>query len=309
MILLLAAPRKSLKLTASSKHDVWVAALSELNVTVYTPASPLRHPWTLAKQMVRDVVNARELAWRLFVRDISAQYRQTALGYVWVFVPPLLASLPFIYLNGAGLVHFGSTPIPYAAYAIIGTIIWQTFVDALNAPLKAVGAAKSMLTRINLPHEAILLSSLAQVCFGVLVRMPMLIIAMALFHVVPPLSAVLFPLGLFSLILVGFVLGLLLTPLGILYTDVQQMLPVATSFLMILTPVVYPAPHTHLGAAVAALNPLTPLITTTRDWLTVGMSGDGAAFVVVTLIGFLALVMGWVSLRVAMPHLIARIGS
>jgi hypothetical protein len=30
--------------------------------------------------MARDLVNSRELAWRLFVRDISAQYRQSILG-------------------------------------------------------------------------------------------------------------------------------------------------------------------------------------------------------------------------------------
>ena len=79
--------------------------------------------------MLRDLFSSRELAWRLFIRDISAQYRQSVLGYLWVFIPPLVASLPFIYLNSQGIVKIGGTPIPYAAYAIIGTIIWQVFVD------------------------------------------------------------------------------------------------------------------------------------------------------------------------------------
>jgi len=70
--------------------------------------------------MVRDLIESRELAWRLFVRDISAQYRQSILGYVWVFIPPLVASLPFVYLNAQGIVRFEATPIPYAAYAIVG---------------------------------------------------------------------------------------------------------------------------------------------------------------------------------------------
>ncbi len=88
------------------------------------------------------------------------------LGYVWVFVPPLMASLPFIYLNSAGVIRMGDMPIPYAAYATVGTIIWQTFVDALNSPLRTVNAARSMLTRINFPREAILLSGLLQVGFS-----------------------------------------------------------------------------------------------------------------------------------------------
>jgi lipopolysaccharide transport system permease protein len=283
--------------------------MSELPCTVYTSASQLRHPGVLARQMVSDLINSRELAWRLFVRDISAQYRQSVLGYIWVFIPPLVASLPFIYLNSQGVVRFGHTPIPYAAYAGIGAIVWQTFVDALNAPLRAVVAAKPVLTRVNLPREAILLSALAQVGLGVLVRLPLLIGFMVLFHIAPPVTALLFPIGLLSLILFGFVIGLLLTPLGVLYGDVQQILPVATTFLMLLTPVVYPQPHSGLAAAVAALNPLTPLITTTRDWLTVGATGNMTAFLAITAGALLCLLAGWVGVRVAMPHLIARIGS
>ncbi len=42
---------------------------------VYTPESLLRHPKQLFQQMWRDLLASRELAWRLMVRDISAQYR------------------------------------------------------------------------------------------------------------------------------------------------------------------------------------------------------------------------------------------
>jgi lipopolysaccharide transport system permease protein len=288
---------------------VCAANVSELTCIVYTPASPLRHPATLVRRMVLDLINSRELAWRLFVRDTAAQYRQSILGYIWVFIPPLVASLPFIYLNAQGIVSIRETPIPYAAYAIIGTIIWQVFVDALNAPLRVLTAARPMLTRINLPREAILLSALAQVVLGFLVRLVLLVGVLAWFHIAPTATALLFPVGIFSLILVGFVLGILLTPLGILYNDVQQTLPIATTFLMLLTPVLYPTPRSGLGASIASLNPLTPLVTSTRDWLTVGTTQHMTAFFVITSISLICLLLGWVAMRVAMPHLIARIGS
>jgi homopolymeric O-antigen transport system permease protein len=221
----------------------------------------------------------------------------------------LVTSLPFIYLNSQGVMTVGHTRVPYAAYAIIGTTIWQVFVDALNAPLRTAILAKPVLMRINLPREAIFLSALAQVVLGFLVRLVLLIGTLAWFHMVPPVTALLFPVGIASLILVGFVVGVLLTPLGILYSDVQQMLPILTTFLMLLTPVVYATPQAGFAASVAALNPLTPLVTATRDWLTLGATADGLAFSVVTLIALAALLFGWVTMRVAMPHLIARIGS
>ena len=76
---------------------------------------------SVLREMFRDLRASRELAWRLFVRDTSAQYRQSMLGYVWAFLPPLVASVPFIFLNSQGVVNIEGTPIPYPAYALIGT--------------------------------------------------------------------------------------------------------------------------------------------------------------------------------------------
>ena len=55
-----------------------MTADSRENVTVYTPASALRQPSRLIAAMFRDIWRGRGLAWRLAVRDISAQYRQAA---------------------------------------------------------------------------------------------------------------------------------------------------------------------------------------------------------------------------------------
>ena len=283
--------------------------MSDLRLTAYTPESPLRDPRRLVRDMMRDLAASRELAWRLFIRDVSAQYRQSILGYLWVFIPPLFASMPFVYLNAQGVIQVGETPIPYAAFAIISMIIWQVFADSLNAPLRAVSAARSILTRINLPREAILLSALAQVCFGFLVRLLLLVGVMAWFHHVPPAMALLFPVGILSLILFGFVIGILITPLGLLYGDVQQTLPIITTFLMFLTPVLYPVPQSGIAATVADINPLTPLIVATRDWLTIGTTSYVSGFILVTSLALAFLLLGWVVFRVAMPHLIARSGN
>jgi homopolymeric O-antigen transport system permease protein len=278
-------------------------------VTIYSPESPLQAPGRFVREMVADLVACRELAWRLFVRDLSAQYRSSVLGYVWVFVPPLIASLPFVYLNSAGVLKVGDTPIPYAAYATVGTIIWQTFVDALNSPLKSANAARSILTRISFPREAILLSGLLHVGFSFLARLVLLVMVFAVFGLVPAATAPLFFVGMASVGLTGFMVGLLLTPIGLLYGDVQHTLPIASTFLMLLTPVIYPVPASGLAAMVAAINPLTPLVTTTRDWLTTGSAPHVGGFVVVSIVTMTFLLLGWIAYRLALPHLIARLGN
>jgi lipopolysaccharide transport system permease protein len=283
--------------------------MSQPSAVVYTPDSPLRHPFRLLGDMLRDLAASRELAWRLFVRDISAQYRQSALGYVWAFAPPLVAGLPFIFLNSQGIVSMGQTRIPYAAYAMIGTVTWQVFVDAINSPLRTVTAAKTMLTRINFPREAVLLSGFGQVIFNFLIRLILLGGVLVATKLAPAPTAWLFPVGVLALILVGFAIGVLLTPLGMLYGDIQQVIPVATTFLMLLTPVLYPMPKVGLAARVAQRNPLTPLVIATRDWLTVGVTDQSRGFAIVTAGALVLLMTGWILYRLALPHLIARSGN
>jgi lipopolysaccharide transport system permease protein len=298
------------KSTVTNMHEtIKLVATNSLPVKVYTPESPLCHPGRFLREMFRDLHASRELAWRLFVRDTSAQYRQSMLGYVWAFLPPLVASLPFIFLNSQGVMTTEGTSIPYPAYAMIGTIIWQVFADALNSPLKTVLAAKSMLVKINLPREAILLSGLGQVIFSFLIRLVLLTLVFIWFKIVPPVTMLLFPIGILALILVGFTLGVLLTPLGLLYNDVQQTIPIATTFLMLLTPVVYPPPQTGLAAIVAAWNPLSPLIVVTRDWMTTGDATQIAAFAIITTVAIVVFFGGWILYRVALPHIIARMGG
>jgi lipopolysaccharide transport system permease protein len=283
--------------------------MSNLPLTVYTPDSPLRNPGRLIREMFSDLLASRELAWRLFVRDTSAQYRKSILGYIWAFLPPLVTSLPFIFLNSQGVVSMGETPIPYAAYAMVGTIIWQVFVDALNSPLRTVSAAKPMLARINFPREAILLSGLGQVLLNFLIRLVLLVGVFLWYEISLPAMAMLSLVGIVALIVVGFVLGIMLTPIGILFSDVQQALPVFTLFLLFITPVLYAPPTSGVAARVAALNPLTPLVLATRDWLTLGTTVHVLPFLIVSTVALILLFLGWLIYRLALPHLIVRIGN
>lgn len=122
-------------------------------------------------------------------------------------------------------------------------------------------------------------------------------------------SLLLFPIGLLSLILVGTAIGLLLTPVGVLYTDIGKGLPLLMQFLMYLTPVVFPLPKEGIAATIYVLNPLSPIILTARDWLT-GIPPEhliGLVLVNICTAGLLLVV--WIVFRLAMPILIERMSA
>lgn len=276
---------------------------------IYTPEPLLGHPVTLVKNIGKDLMAGRELAWRLFIRDLSAQYRQTYLGYIWAFLPPLVASMTFIFLNSQGIVNIDTGGIPYPAFAMMGTLLWQVFVDAITCPPAALTAAKPMLAKINFPREAILMGGLYMVLFNFLVRLLLVAAVMAWWKIMPSASLLFFPVAMASLLITGFAIGLAITPLAGLYGDVTRAVPMVAQFWMLLTPVVYPARTEGLAGILATWNPVSPLITCARESLTGIPLTHLPSFFIVTACAILATLVGLVGFRIAMPHLIARMGG
>ena len=263
----------------------------------------------MVREMWLDLASSRELAWRLTVRDLSAQYRQTFLGFLWAFILPLANTFVWIFLSRSGVVNVSDTPLPYPVYVFTGTMLWAILMDALNAPLQIVTASKVMLAKINFPREALVVAGIYQTIANALIKVALLLIALLVMGIHPDWGLLLFPIGLLSLILVGTLIGLALTPVGLLYADVGKGIPLLMQFLMYLTPVVFAMPNEGLPATLFRLNPLTPLILTARDWLTGFTPEHLVYFMVVNVVSILLLFMFWVVFRLAMPILIERIGS
>jgi len=259
--------------------------------------------------MFRDLIAGRELAWRLAVRDISAHYRQTALGLLWAFFLPLANTVTWIFLSSSGIVNIRNTNVPLPIFIFTGTMIWAIFMDAVNAPLQQTMGAKQMLAKINFPREALILSGIYQAMFNGAIKIILMLLVLIIFKIYPGWTLVFFPFAILSLILTGTAIGLLLTPVGMLYTDIGKSLPLLMQFLMYLSPVVYPIPSTSWAYPIVKSNPITPLILTTRDWLT-GFSPEYLGyFLIVNSFVIALLLVVWIIYRVSMPILIERMSA
>lgn len=278
-------------------------------VTIYTPDSQLRHPARMLREMFHDLFASRELAWQLAVRDIKAQYRQAALGLLWAFIIPLAHTAVWLFMHGSGIVTLQATALPYPVFVFTGTILWSIFMDAVTAPLQQTLAARPMLTKINFPREALVLSGIYQTLFNAAIKVGVLLAVLLLMGVGPGWNLLLFPFAVLALVLAGTALGLLITPVGMLYSDIGKGLPLLLQFLMYLAPVVFPMPSGGWAATLFECNPLTPLILTARDWLTGFAPEYIGAFLLVNLAMFVLLCGMWVVYRTAQPIFIERMGN
>lgn len=282
-------------------------AASTAPTRVYTPDSPVRRPLAFLKTILGDARAAGPLAWRLFVRDISAQYRQTAIGYLWAALPAVFTALVWVALQAVGLLSVNTGNIPYIAYVLAGVMFWQLFVDALNAPLKMLSQNRSMLNRVNFPTEAIFASGVAQVLFNFAIRLVVLGVVLAAVGAPVKWTApgILLP-GL-ALLLVGTALGLLLAPAGVLYQDIQQGLNMIVAPLMFLTPVIYAAGTVGVLGKINRVNPLTPMFEVMRGFLFGGVGPYLVELGIVSAVMVAVFCVAWIVYRLSLPMLIERI--
>lgn len=276
---------------------------------IYTPESELRFPKQFLKSMLRDLRASREIGWRLFLRNFRSQYRQSVLGYLWLIFPPLITAFIWISLNKTRILNVGETDGSYAAYVLTGIFLWQSFVEIINCPLQQIVFSQAIITKFRVPHEALILSGLGGVIFNLFIRIVILLIGLLLLKVTLSWTLLLVPFGLFCLLTFGLAIGLLITPLGLLYKDVSNVLGSGLQIAFFLTPIIYYVPAGGIASSVVALNPVTPLLVTTRNWLITGTITPQPYFFYVTAVSLVILFFSWVTYRLAKPHLIERISS
>jgi lipopolysaccharide transport system permease protein len=277
----------------------------ELETRVYQKEnnlSPTRH----FKESIRDIWRSRFLSRQLAERDIKAQYRQSYLGIIWAFITPLATAAVWIVLNLTGTVNVTDTGVPYPVFAFVGTLLWSILTEAINSPTQSTNSAKNLLTKINFPKEALIISGIYKLLFNSSIKILLLVVLVFLFDIGFQWSLLLLPFTILGAVLFGTTIGLLLTPVSMLYRDIGKIVGFGINFLMYITPVVYPVPSGGLMKTVMELNPFTPIILTARDLVT-GMSPDHLwYFFGVMLVSLPVFILAMVFYRISIPIIVER---
>ncbi|WP_417372079.1 ABC transporter permease [Gelidibacter japonicus] len=263
----------------------------------------------MLKESLADIARSRFLSFQLAKRDIQAQYRQSYLGIIWAFVTPLATAFVWIFLNNSGTVRVTDTGIPYPVYAFSGTLLWSIITESINSPMTSTNSAKSILSKINFPKEALVVSGVYKLLFNSSIKVLLLLVFIFFFGVGFHWSLLLFPFAILGGVLFGTTLGLFITPLGMLYKDIGRIIGFGLTFLMYITPVVYSIPKDGIMKTVMELNPFTPIILTARD-LAVGMPPAHLTYFLIVIaccipLFFIALLF----YRISIPILVERMSA
>ena len=280
----------------------------KLPVTVYEKQRKINLVKLLG-QTLTDFFGSHFLALQLTRRDVSAQYRQSYFGILWLFITPLASAAIWVFLNSSGTITITDTGIPYPVYAFSGTLIWSILLESINAPMASTNAARGIISKINFPKEALVLSGIYKLLFNSSFKVLLLVVFIFAFGVGFHWSLLLLPLVLVMAVVFGTSLGLLVTPIGMLYSDVSRLISMGLSLFMYVTPVVYGIPKTGVMKTIMTYNPFTPFILTIRDVAVGGSPEFLNYFIGLTGLGIVLFFIGLVIYRVSIPVIVERLSA
>ena len=280
-----------------------------IKISRYSAESEIRNPAKLIRDIAKDAWSGRDLAWRLFLRNVRAMYRQTLLGLFWAFLPPIANTAVWIFLRQQGVFDTGEMAINATLYILTGMILWQTFSDAVQMPQKIFNQNKSMISKLRFSREALIILGVGEICFDLSIRLLLLVPAFLWFGVTPSVAILWTPLVICLMVLWATGIGLLLMPIGALYQDVGRFLQLAIPFWMIITPIIYVAPDSFPGNLLVWLNPASPLLLLSRDLILIGNSSALMPALIVGLLAVPAFLLGLIVFRISIPVLVERMST
>jgi lipopolysaccharide transport system permease protein len=178
----------------------------------------------------------RELIRNLTVADLKNRYQNTALGFFWSILSPLLlAGVLYFFFR-----HLFGSEKNFAIDLLVGLMAWRFFANGTSSSLYAIVGKASLVTKVYVPRQVLVLSTALVNLISSLLEFVVLlpIIFVLLGHL--PITVLLFPL--IHIIYFWFIFGasLLLSSLFVYFRDLNQIWEVLVNILFFCTPIFYP---------------------------------------------------------------------
>lgn len=218
----------------------------------------------------------RFLIRQLVSRDFKTKYKRSVLGIFWSFLNPLLMML----VQYVVFSTIFKNDIPnFAAYLIIGTVMFNFFGEACGMTLTSILGNASLITKVYLPKYIYPLTRTMSSAVNLSISLaPLLIVCLAT-GVVFRKSAVLALYFFVCLIIFSLGFGMLLATSMVFFRDTQFLWNVLNMMWMYVTPIFYP--ETILPDSfkiVLQVNPLYHFLKNARMCVLDGLSPEPVAY-------------------------------
>lgn len=250
--------------------------------------------------MFAGLLRHRELVWQMAKRDVIGRYRGSTLGVAWSLFHPLLMLAVYTVVfssifKARWRVSEAESTTDFAVVLFAGVLVHALFAECVNRAPTLVLDNPNFVKKVVFPLEILPWVSMGSALFHASASLLVLFGGLILGSLGIPRTAVFFPLVLAPLVVLTMGVSWFLAATGVYLRDLGQVVGVASTVLLFLSPVFYASsaiPEQYRW--LFRLNPLTFIIEQTRNVLVWGYAPNWmglllylAVSVIVAQLGFL----------------------
>lgn len=236
-------------------------------------------------------------------REVVGRYRGSLLGILWSFISPalMLAIYTFVFSivfqarwGTAGQGGGSGDKLEFAMVLFAGLIAFNLFSECISRAPTIILGNVNYVRKVVFPLEILPAVALGSALFHAVISIVVLLIGLAILGFGLSATVLLLPLIFlpFMLFIMGF--SWFLASIGVFVRDIGQVVGMAMTVLMFLSPIFYPASALPEGIrGWLFLNPVTFVIEQTREVLIWGRLPDWQGLATYSLVALLTAWLGY----------------
>jgi ABC-2 type transport system permease protein len=190
----------------------------------------------------QEIWQYRELLGGLVRKELKIRYKNSALGFVWSLLLPLV-QLAVYWLVIGKFLNAGAIPA-YGIFIFSGLAVWTLFNEMVSTSTTSVLNNAGLVKKVYFPRELFPLAAVGAAminfCFQLVILVGAVVAAGINSGVWPDLQYLpLAVLGLVVLLLFGTALGLVLAAANVYLRDVQHLIGIVLMLWFWVTPIIY----------------------------------------------------------------------
>lgn len=211
-----------------------------------------------------------DLLWLVTTSEFRSQYANTALGFLWTIIRPLVF-FGVIFLILRGLLRFGADIEDYGQILVLGLILFTYFLETTTRAVRSVASKEGMVRKMQFPRIVIPLSVSLSAFLTLLLNLLAVFPLLLAFGLRPQLGWLGFPLLILLLAVFTTGVAMILSVLFVRSEDTAQVWGLISRVLLYATPILFPIEtFGRVGYGVqeiVASSPLAAIVEQARVWV------------------------------------------
>jgi lipopolysaccharide transport system permease protein len=245
----------------------------------------------LTPSHLHELWSYRDLIIRLAWSDFKLRYKNSALGFFWSLLEPLLMLL-VLYVVFTNLMRIQVEH--YQLFLLLGIVLWNFLDRGTSMSILGIIGKPSLVQKVYFPRDILVISTCTTALMMTALEFTVFVIFMAVFRVMPGMTIAYFPILFILEFLMILGLSMALSALNVYFRDMQFIWRLIVQVGFFATPVIYPITIFPENVRwMVMLNPMAWILTMMRDCILYRVPPEPYNLAYVALSALVALLLGY----------------